>query len=104
MATYEGWTNYPTWAVKLWIDNEEGSYNYWRERAEHWQGRDGAEYHLANELKENFEESNPIDNASPYADLMTWAIAEVNWDEIAKAMLSDLPAVEEETEEEGAEV
>ena len=29
---YNGWTNYETWAVKLWIDNDEGTYTYWRER------------------------------------------------------------------------
>ena len=31
---YNGWHNYETWLVKLWIDNEEGSYNYWREVAQ----------------------------------------------------------------------
>src|SRR5436305_15186136 len=24
---YNGWANYETWAVALWIDNEQGSYN-----------------------------------------------------------------------------
>jgi len=28
---YNGWTNYETWAVALWIDNDEDSY---RERQE----------------------------------------------------------------------
>ena len=31
-TTYNGWTNYETWNVKLWIDNEEGDYRYWLER------------------------------------------------------------------------
>lgn len=31
---YNGWQNYETWNVALWLDNEQGSYNYWRERAE----------------------------------------------------------------------
>lgn len=31
---YNGWTNYETWNVALWLDNEEGSYNYWRETAQ----------------------------------------------------------------------
>lgn len=30
---YNGYVNYETWAVTLWIDNEEDSYNFWRERA-----------------------------------------------------------------------
>ena len=30
---YNGWTNYETWAVNLWIDNDQGSYTYWREQA-----------------------------------------------------------------------
>ena len=25
---YNGWKNYETWCVALWIGNDEGSYNY----------------------------------------------------------------------------
>lgn len=28
--TYEGWTNYETWLVNLWIENDEASYLFWR--------------------------------------------------------------------------
>lgn len=28
---YNGWKNYCTWAAALWIDNDQGSYNYFRE-------------------------------------------------------------------------
>ncbi len=27
---YNGWTNYETWAVSLWIDNDHATYAYWR--------------------------------------------------------------------------
>jgi hypothetical protein len=32
-TTYNGWTNYPTWAVALWIDNDEPLYRESRRRA-----------------------------------------------------------------------
>src|SRR5258707_130809 len=32
-TTYNGWKNYPTWCVNLWLDNEEPLYLERRERA-----------------------------------------------------------------------
>ena len=30
---YNGWANYETWIVKLWLDNEETSYRFWGDMA-----------------------------------------------------------------------
>lgn len=101
--TYNGWTNYETWNVKLWIDNEEGSYNYWRERSqEAWdkaKGEDLKERTLEAErtielaLKDEFEEAEADllkragCEASVWADLLGTALSEVNWREIADSMI-----------------
>ena len=34
-TTYNGWTNYETWNVALWLGNDEGLYNLARDWAEH---------------------------------------------------------------------
>jgi hypothetical protein len=33
-GTYNGWPNYETWNVMLWMDNEEPAYRYYRARVE----------------------------------------------------------------------
>lgn len=32
--TYNGWTNYETWNVNLWMDNSEGAQSYYQEQAD----------------------------------------------------------------------
>lgn len=100
---YNGWTNYETWAVKLWIDNEEPSYIYWRDCAKQaWdKAEDGyplsyfnktenAQTTIANVLKDEIEEANPLtDQASMFSDLMNAALSEVNWYEIATSLIED---------------
>jgi hypothetical protein len=100
---YNGWTNYETWDVALWIDNEQGSYNYWRDRAKEIldseqidenssdelinQSKENSRYALAEELKDYFEDNNPLaDQANTYTDLLRAALSEVNWNEIARHM------------------
>ena len=112
--TYNGWTNYETWNVKLWMDNDQGSYEYWREQAQEAYSRgyringplgdsftreEKAAYALAQQLKDEIEESAPDLGASMFADLLGAALSEVNWHEIATSMIEDVLADELASEE-----
>ncbi len=86
---HNGWTNKPTWAVKLWLDNDEGSYNYWQEQAQRLSA-----YKLADQLKEEIEQgaAELLPEASLYTDLLLYSLHSVNFDEIAQAIKADQEA------------
>ena len=113
---YQGWTNYETWAVKLWLDNDEGSYRYCQEMAQEaydetaegtsayacmtgteiFTREERARYKLAEQLKEQHEEGASElldagqDSASVFSDLLNAALFEVNWNEVAESLLEDV--------------
>jgi hypothetical protein len=97
-TTYNGWSNYETWAVKLWLDNDEGTYNYWSDRAkeiirdprlsEYLTIEQTARQDLADELKREHEENAP-EVSGVFSDLLNAALSEVEWSEIAESMLAD---------------
>lgn len=97
---YNGWTNYETWCVKLWIDNDQGSQGYWSERAQSafddaeadktFTRIENAAFALSAELKEEHEENTPTMGSGVYTDLLNAALSSVNWHEIAVNMLEDI--------------
>jgi hypothetical protein len=99
--SHNGWKNYETWNVKLWIDNDQGSHEHWQSRAEQLvkdeteedrtdeEIRDAASDKLAAELKSSHEEGMP-EVQGTYSDLLTAALGEVDWNEIAENMVSDI--------------
>jgi leucyl aminopeptidase (aminopeptidase T) len=89
--TYNGWTNYETWLVKLWIDNDQGSQEYWLDEAR----RLDDVYHVASALKDWAQEFAP-ETTGMYADLMNAAISSVEWYEIAESLLEDVKEQDEE--------
>ncbi len=101
---YNGWTNYETWNVKLWLDNDAGAVQYWAElAAEHFHGADGenaadsaelAKYSLRTHLEEEIKGNAP-ELTGTYADLLGAALSEVNWYEIASHIVDDAIELEE---------
>jgi hypothetical protein len=106
--TYNGWTNYETWCANLWMDN--AGYEFFHDMArEAWENAppsyssqsklDAARASLAAALKEYHEEEMP-EVVGVYSDLLSAALSEVDWYEIAGSMLEDFKEEEEEEEEE----
>jgi hypothetical protein len=102
---YNGWANYETWAVSLWLDNEQSSYLYWREQADRhrkegpnssqvrfeiWTAEQAVRFNLADQVKEEVTDASPLcGEASLYADLLGAALSEVNWLEIVDHWLAE---------------
>lgn len=91
MSDYNGWTNYETWCVNLWLTNEPNDLD---ERArEHLEASDfdkgSATSDLADELKTDHEELMP-EVTGVFADLLTSALGEVNWHEIAAHFVDEV--------------
>jgi hypothetical protein len=100
---YNGWTNYETWLVNLWMTADAGSAGYWESvardiyeateaeapftRSEH------AGLLLSDAIKERIDEENPLAEAGLYTDLLTSALSEVNWYEIAAHFIADVEEV-----------
>lgn len=105
---HNGWSSYETWNVKLWIDNEQSSQEYWQEQALKWLVEIGsgnpdtfpndfpasftleerAMLRLSKQLETEHEESLP-ELSGFAADLLNAAMNEVNWHEIAKSLIED---------------
>ena len=100
---YNGWTNYETWNVALWMGNDAGSQSYWDERAQELYDAARADkfftkearavLDLAGAMKNEHEDAmcDMLDaaeqSASMWADLLSAALSEVNWHAIAEHLL-----------------
>lgn len=94
-SSYNGWSNYETWNMALWIDNDQGSYTEAREIADRAiQENDEAgafnhdpKYDCAQMLRDWQDELMPELDASVWSDLLNAAFGEIDWVEIAEAIM-----------------
>lgn len=103
--SYQGWANYPTWCVNLWLSNDEPLYRETcrmaadavNEASDHpniaaniWTEEQARRFVLADALKSWVcDELAPDLGASFPADLLGYALGQVSWDEIADAWIED---------------
>src|SRR5262249_48182406 len=99
---YNGWTNYETWCANLWMSNDAGSDEFYREMAQDTYNDAEAEHradnsvlftrddiatrNLSDRLKDDLEERQTelTGIAGVFADLLGAAMSEINWYEIAE--------------------
>jgi hypothetical protein len=99
-----GYRNYNTWCVALCCDNEQSSYEHWRERAKYWRknarrldevtkgcwtAEETARFRLADELQAAISDANPLQEASLFADLLSSALGDVDWQQVADNWLDE---------------
>src|SRR5262245_42636350 len=100
--------NHFTRTITLWLANDEGTYRYWNEAAEQeYESQDpddrgetrrrNARYDLARRLKNEIDVPEGMDPM--FADLLTSALQEVDWDEVADDLLSGVDGVDDDADE-----
>jgi len=112
MEGYNGYSNYETWNLMLWINNTEELYQYWEDRITEILLIDDSDpndlialnlsddiYTLSEEIQTETEKNNPlIKFTSFYSDILSNSIQKVNYYEIAKLMINDYMAEEHITD------
>lgn len=91
LPTYNGWPNYPTWNVALWMDNDESDYHYARELARTAIGENSTEYD---------EDITPVpgaelrygDDGEPIIELATCGVCGRTWNDAAVSGVTPVPA------------
>lgn len=93
LSEYNGYTNKPTWAVSLWLNNNQGDHQYWTDRAEEMLENSPDEEQATSRLAETLkrfivDHSYPLSEATLYTDLLNFSLAFVEWREVAEGFIN----------------
>lgn len=93
MGKYEGWNNWETWNVALWLSNDQGLYEATMETVAE---TSPSVSQTANAIEGLFEsyfleplEDIPACQTGPIADMINASVREVDWREIAEHWIQD---------------
>lgn len=75
---YNGWSNYETWLVALWLNNDQASYNYLAAL----KAEPGSVHRKAERLEELTKELYEFEPTGLVADFVNAAFGRVNWMEV----------------------
>lgn len=100
---YNGWTNYETWVINLYMDNDQAQERFWSHEAKRAYSRataggaftraEAAAFALEDRIKDEHQTAaqQMLEAAKyefgPLADLLNGALCDVNWREIAKSWI-----------------
>ena len=89
---YNGWANYPTWAVTTWLGSEESSHVALEQAVRAWDSRTAREGGTLSELADTLRDlvqsrsaaEAARDDATLASDLLGFALSSVYWLELAQ--------------------
>jgi hypothetical protein len=100
--SYNGWTNYETWCINLWLTDNPTDYHYLTHLSNNPRLSD---YDKANQLRSDIEETIPDTLTGLFRDLLLSSISECNFYEIIQSNKDeDEPDDDESEPEEDQEV
>jgi len=91
----QGWKKYETSEVAVWIDNDSGLLEYVHDLGR--ENKDNAAF--ADAIKELIEDMVPELEVSLFSVLLSSAIGEIDWYELADAYLKEIAEIDEYDEE-----